>query len=95
MLEELYRKVVENTMTLENVFDFIREAAKAINPTAPYNESLTATAIQNGFIATILPMVISAIENNPEKVGFQVTKVYGRVEPNGSRKLLEINTKKL
>lgn len=95
MLEELYKKVVENTIRVENALDFIREAAKAINPTIPYNEQLTIAALQGGFLGSILPMVVNAVENNPEKVGFQVTKVYSTEDLNGSRKLLKIITKKL
>lgn len=77
MLEKLYKKVISGSiMNLEDALTYVELAAKAINPSVPYNPDYSITMIQNGMGNILIGAVTSAIESNPHKVGFQVTKVY-------------------
>lgn len=79
MLQKLFEKAVNGgSLELSEALELIREAAIAINPSIPYNEDLTLSALQNGFADSILPGVLEAIASNPDKVGFQVTKLYSK-----------------
>lgn len=91
MLEKLYKKVISGSiMNLEDALTYVELAAKAINPSVPYNPDYSITMIQNGTGNILIGAVTSAIESNPHKVGFQVTKVY-----NSQRVLIKTITKKL
>lgn len=91
MLEKLYKKVISGSiMNLEDALTYVELAAKAINPSVPYNPDYSITMIQNGMGNILIGAVTSAIESNPHKVEFQVTKVY-----NSQRVLIKTITKKL
>lgn len=77
-LKELYQKVTSGYYSIPDVIEFVELAAKAINPGKNLDPDLTVVAIQNGFGDALLPTVIEAVEKNPNKVGFQVTKVYSK-----------------
>lgn len=91
MLEKLYKKVISGSiMNLEDALTYVELATKAINPSVPYNPDYSITMIQNGMGNILIGAVTSAIESNPHKAGFQVTKVY-----NSQRVLIKTITKKL
>ena len=91
MLENLYKKVISgSTLNLEDVLKYIELVAKAINPSTQYNPNYSVAMIQNGMGDILIGAATSAIESNPNKVGFQVTKVY-----NSQRILIKTITKKL
>lgn len=76
-LKDLYSKISSRYYNIEEAIEFIELAAKAINPTIECRPEFLMAVIQSGFLTdSILPLVIQAVEKNPNKVGFQVTKVY-------------------
>lgn len=92
-LKELYQKITSRYYSAEEVLEFIELAAKAINPDKKYDPTYTIAAIQNGFGDSILSMVIESVEKNPDKVGFQVTKLWSKPNPlqmGDGRTLLKI-----
>lgn len=92
-LKELYQKITSRYYSAEEVLEFIELAAKAINPNKKYDPTYTIAAIQNGFGDSILSMVIESVEKNPDKVGFQVTKLWSKPNPlqiGDGRTLLKI-----
>lgn len=92
-LKELYQKITSRYYSAEDVLEFIELAAKAINPDKEYNPTYTIAAIQNGFGDSILSMVIESVEKNPDKIGFQVTKLWSKPNPlqiGDGRTLLKI-----
>ena len=92
---ELYKKIISNSFTTEEAIEFIREAAKAINPSVPYNEEYTLIALKSGLGSVLLKGVIESVESNPDKVGFQVTKLYSTLSPFGGRSIIKTIIKKL
>lgn len=92
---ELYKKIISNSFTTEEAIEFIGEAAKAINPSVPYNEDYTLIAFKFGLGPVLLKEVIASVESNPDKVGFQVTKLYSTPSPFGGRSIIKTNIKKL
>ena len=92
-LRNLYEKVTSGYYSIPDVIEFVELAAKAINPGKNLNSDLTVVAIQNGFGDALLPTVIEAVEKNPDKVGFQVTKLWSNPNPlqmGDGRTLLKI-----
>ena len=91
MLEKLYKKfVIGETVTLEDIINYVELAAKAINPNVPYNPNYTMFLVHSGMGEVLINLVTNSIETNAEKVGFQVIKVY-----SSKKVLLKIITKKL
>ena len=80
-LKELYQKITSRYYSAEDVLEFIELAAKAINPSKEYDPKYAVVAIQNGFGDSILSMVVESVEKNPDKVGFQVTKLWSKPNP--------------
>lgn len=77
-LKELYQKIINGYYNTSEIIEFVELAAKAINPDKNLSSNSVIAAIQNGFGDALLPIVIEAVEKNPTKVGFQVTKVYSK-----------------
>ena len=95
-LKELYQKVTSGYYSIPDVIEFVELAAKAINPGKNLDPDLTVVAIRNGFGDALLPTVIEAVEKNPNKVGFQVIKVYSKPNPNVmGRSLIKVLIKDL
>ena len=91
MLEKLYKKfVIGETVTLENIINYVELAAKAINPNVLYTPNYTMLLVHSGMGEILINLVTNAIETNAEKVGFQVIKVY-----SPEKVLLKTITKKL
>lgn len=89
-LQELYKLAFQNKLTFETALEYIELAAKAIDPNVNYDASNTAMILQSGFGGSIINTATEAIEKNPEKVGFQVIKIY-----NVKGQLLKVITEKL
>lgn len=87
-LKELYQKIVSGYYNISEIIEFVELAAKAINPNKNINSDLTVSAIQNGFGDPIINAAIEAVEKNPNLVGFQVTKVYSKPDPNFQNRTL-------
>ena len=92
-LKELYQKITSRYYSAEDVLEFVELAAKVINPDKKYDPTYTVAAIQNGFGDSILSTVVESVEKNPDKVGFQVTKLWSKPNPlqiGDGRTLLKI-----
>lgn len=87
-LKELYQKIVSGYYNISEMVEFVELAAKAINPDKNINSDLTIAAIQNGFGDPIINAAIEAVEKNPNLVGFQVTKLYSKPDPNFQNRTL-------
>ena len=89
-LEVTYKKIARgNQVDITEILEYIEEAARLINPNIKYNSETTVLALQMGLAQPIIGMVTESIEKNPNKVGFQVTKIYDK-----NRCLIKIITKK-
>lgn len=77
-LQELYKLSFQNKLNLNTAIEYITLAAKLIAPDKECDASNIATSLQFGLGDMMIPLVNEAVEKNPEKVGFQVIKVYNK-----------------
>lgn len=67
-------------VSMNEVIEFVEYVAKTFNPSAPYNNDITAYAFRNGFGGYIVQVCLEVVRKNPNKFHVQKTNLYSRTE---------------
>lgn len=65
-------------VSMNEVIEFVEYVAKTFNPSAPYNNDITASAFRNGFGGYIVQVCLEVVRKNPNKFHVQKTNLYSR-----------------
>lgn len=65
-------------VSMNEVIEFVECVAKTFNPSAPYNNDITASAFRNGFGGYIVQVCLEVVRKNPNKFHVQKTNLYSR-----------------
>lgn len=65
-------------VSMNEVIEFVEYVAKTFNPSAPYNNDITASAFRNGFGGYIVQVYLEVVRKNPNKFHVQKTNLYSR-----------------
>ena len=65
-------------VSMNEVIEFVEYVAKTFNPSAPYNNVITASAFRNGFGGYIVQVCLEVVRKNPNKFHVQKTNLYSR-----------------
>lgn len=90
-LKNLYLRVFNGNCSVDEIVEFITLAARALKPAAAIDSKAVIFLIQSGLINRVMPNILESVEKNPDKVGFQVIKIWGRPEINGERRVLKVD----
>lgn len=96
-LKELYIHVSKGYYSIPELVELIELAADALKPGSSIDSSTLDMLVKTGLINEVIPGILEAIEKNPTKVGFQVIKVYSKLNPNNimGRSLIKVFIKDL
>ena len=65
-------------VSMNEVIEFVEYVAKTFNPSAPYNNDITASAFRNGFGGYIVQVCLEVVRKNPNKFHVQKNNLYSR-----------------
>lgn len=65
-------------VSMNEVIEFVEYVAKTFNPSAPYNNDITASAFRNGFGGYIVQVCLEVVRKNSNKFHVQKTNLYSR-----------------